>query len=544
MTDINSSNKYIPFARKYRPGNFAELQGQEVLVKVLSYTILNDRLAGGYLLTGIRGVGKTTSARIIAKTVNCSALITEDTVVNSVKLKYNEQGAKPIGNRRVTSNNVGKFKSIDYTIRTCEECTNCISFNNHNHPDIIEIDAASKTSVDDIRRIIESAEYKPLQGKHKIFIIDEVHMLSKGAFNALLKTLEEPPPHIIFIFATTEVQKIPATIISRCQRYDLRRLSFEEIFKLLEYITKQENLKADIEALRIISFKSEGSARDAVSILDQAASMSAKSDNIISSQVINQMLGLVDTSVIIEFFEYIIRRETEKAINLINKLYSFSVNLEIFIESVADFIAYLNKVKMLPNYRLPIYESFNDRIKNILSEISLPYLSILWQIYNKGVVEIKISYNQLTETEMLVIKSIYSRSLPLLTDFDVNNQNLNQSINPEIKKKFEIVDFLEYLYKNNEIDIYYFLLNHTELKNFGYNRLEFFSLEITSKIKKQIEDLLVTFSKEKFEVIIIKEQNKQTLKNQLIGKIEASNDFALIKKYFPNAMISDILLKN
>ena len=543
MTDINSSNKYIPFARKYRPSNFAELQGQEVLVKVLSYTILNDRLAGGYLLTGIRGVGKTTSARIIAKTVNCSALITEDTVVNSVKLKYNEQGAKPIG-RRVTSNNVGKFKSIDYTIRTCEECTNCISFNNHNHPDIIEIDAASKTSVDDIRRIIESAEYKPLQGKHKIFIIDEVHMLSKGAFNALLKTLEEPPPHIIFIFATTEVQKIPATIISRCQRYDLRRLSFEEIFKLLEYITKQENLKADIEALRIISFKSEGSARDAVSILDQAASMSAKSDNIISSQVINQMLGLVDTSVIIEFFEYIIHRETEKAINLINKLYSFSVNLEIFIESVADFIAYLNKVKMLPNYSLPIYESFNDRIKNILSEISLPYLSILWQIYNKGVVEIKISYNQLTETEMLVIKSIYSRSLPLLTDFDVNNQNLNQSINPEIKKKFEIVDFLEYLYKNNEIDIYYFLLNHTELKNSGYNRLEFFSLEITSKIKKQIEDLLVTFSKEKFEVIIIKEQNKQTLKNQLIGKIEASNDFALIKKHFPNAMISDILLKN
>ncbi|WP_347939160.1 DNA polymerase III subunit gamma/tau [Rickettsia oklahomensis] len=543
MTDINSSNKYIPFARKYRPSNFAELQGQEVLVKVLSYTILNDKLAGGYLLTGIRGVGKTTSARIIAKAVNCSALITEDTVVNSVNLKYKRQGGKTIDNR-ATNDNVNNFKSIDYTIRTCEECTNCISFNNHNHPDIIEIDAASKTSVDDIRRIIESAEYKPLQGKYKIFIIDEIHMLSKGAFNALLKTLEEPPPHIIFIFATTEVQKIPATIISRCQRYDLRRLSFEEIFKLLKYITKQENLKADIEALRIISFKSEGSARDAVSILDQAASMSAKSDNIISSQVINQMLGLVDTSVIIEFFEYIICRETEKAINLINKLYGFSVNLEIFIESVADFIAYLNKVKMLPNYSLPIYESFNGRIKNILSEISLPYLSILWQIYNKGVTEIKNSYNQLTEAEMLVIKSIYSTSLPLLTDFDVNNQNSNQSINPEIKKKFEIVDFLEYLYKNNEIDMYYFLLNHTELKNFGDNRLEFCSFEATSNIKKQIEDLLVTFSKEKFEVIIIKEQNKQTLKNQLIGKIEANNDFALIKKHFPNAMISDILLKN
>lgn len=509
MLDINSSNQYIPFARKYRPSNLTELQGQEVLVKVLSYTILNDRLTGGYLLTGIRGVGKTTSARIIAKAVNCSALITENT-----------------------------------TIKTCEECTNCTSFNNHNHPDIIEIDAASKTSVDDIRRIIESAEYKPLQGKHKIFIIDEVHMLSKGAFNALLKTLEEPPPHIIFIFATTEVQKIPATIISRCQRYDLRRLNFEEIFKLLEDIAKQENLKTDIEALRIIAHKSEGSARDAVSILDQAASMSAKSDNIITPQVINQMLGLVDASVIMEFVEYIIHRETEKAINLINKLYSFSVNLEIFIESVADFIAYLNKVKMLPNYSLPIYESFNDRTKNILDKISLPHLSILWQIYNKGVAEIKISYNGLTETEMLVIKSIYSTSLQLLDGSDSNNQNLNQLITPEIKKKFEIVDFLEYLYKNNEIDIYYFLLNNTELKNLSDNRLELVSLEVTSKIKKQIEDLLAAFTKEKFEFIVIKEQHKQTLKNQLIGKIEASNDFGLIKKHFPNIVISDILLKS
>ena len=508
MTDINSSNQYIPFAKKYRPSSFAELHGQEVLVKVLSYTILNDKLAGSYLLTGIRGIGKTTSARIIAKAVNCSALITENT-----------------------------------TIKTCEACTNCISFNNHNHPDIIEIDAASKTSVDDIRRIIESAEYKPLQGKHKIFIIDEVHMLSKGAFNALLKTLEEPPSHTIFIFATTEVQKIPATIISRCQRYDLRRLSFEEIFKLLEYITKQENLKTDIEALRIIAHKSEGSARDAVSILDQAASMSAKSGNIISPQVINQMLGLVDSAVIIEFVEYIIYRETEKAINFINKLYGFSVNLEIFTESVADFIAYLNKVKMLPNYSLPIYESFNDRTKSILGKISLPHLSVLWQMYNKGVGEIKISYNQLTETEMLVIKSIYSTSLPLLADFDVNDQNLDQLIDLEIKKIFEIVDFLEYLYKNNEIDIYYFLLNHTAIKNFTGNKLEFCSLKVTSKLKKQIEDLLSAFTKEKFEVVVTKEQNKQTLKNQLIDKISASNAFGLIKKHFPNAKISDILLK-
>ncbi|XVN41023.1 MAG: DNA polymerase III subunit gamma/tau [Rickettsia endosymbiont of Argas persicus] len=509
MTDINSSNNYIPFARKYRPSGFAELHGQEVLVKVLSYTILNNRLAGGYLLTGIRGVGKTTSARIIAKAVNCTSLIAENN-----------------------------------DIKTCEQCVNCISFNNQNHPDIIEIDAASKTSVDDIRRIIESTEYKPLQGKYKIFIIDEVHMLSKGAFNALLKTLEEPPPHVIFIFATTEVQKIPATIISRCQRYDLKRLSFEEIFKLLEHIAKEENLKTDIEALRVIAYKSEGSARDAVSILDQAASMSAKAGSVITAQVINQMLGLVDGSVVIEFLEYIVKRNVEKAINLVNTLYSFSVNLEMFIESVSEFIAYLNKVKMLPNYSVPLYESFESRIKNILNKISFPHLSILWQIYSKGIGEIKISYNQLTETEMLIIKSIYSASLPLEEEAKSNSENLKQLYTEEIKKKFEIVDFLKYLYENNEIEIYYFLLNNLEVKSFADNKLEVISLEITSKIKKQIEDLLLNFSNEKFEIVVTKKQQQKTLKSQLMDKIESSQDFSLVKKHFPNSSISDIFLKN
>lgn len=509
MTDINSSNNYIPFARKYRPGSFAKLHGQEVLVKVLSYTILNNRLAGGYLLTGIRGVGKTTSARIIAKAVNCSALVTKDN-----------------------------------DIKTCEQCVNCVSFNNHNHPDIIEIDAASKTSVDDIRRIIESAEYKPLQAKYKIFIIDEVHMLSKGAFNALLKTLEEPPPHVIFIFATTEVQKIPATITSRCQRYDLKRLSFEEIFKLLEHIVKEENLKTDIEALRVIAYKSDGSARDAVSMLDQAASLSAKSDSMITRQAINQMLGLVDNNVILEFSQYIVNRDIANSISLINKLYSSSVNLEIFIESVSEFIAYLNKVKMLPSYSMPLYESFNDRIKNILSKISFPHLSILWQIYSKGVAEIKISYNQLIETEMLIIKSIYSASLPLMDDLPSDIKDFKQPSTEEIKKKFEIVDFLKYLYENNEIEIYYFLLNSTELKNFYDNKLEILSSETTNKIKKQIENLLFAFSNEKIEIIILKEQQQTILKNQLIDKIESGDSFSLIKKHFPDAKIMDILLKN
>ncbi len=505
---VKSSVQYIPFARKYRPSNFFELQGQEVLVKILSHTILSNRLAQGYLLTGIRGVGKTSSARIIAKTVNCTDLITEG--VN---------------------------------IRTCELCSNCISFNNHNHPDIIEIDAASRTSVEDIRKIIESAEYKPLLSQYKIFIIDEVHMLSKGAFNALLKTLEEPPPHIIFIFATTEVQKIPSTIISRCQRYDLRRLTFEEIFNLLTFIADKEGLKVEPAALKIIAAKSDGSARDAVSILDQAAGMSAKSDSLITCQMINRILGLVDIAVIIEFFNYIINRDVTSAITLVDKLYMSSANLEIFIESVADFIAYLNKIKMLPNYSLPIYESFSE-IKDILAKISFSRLSVLWQIYSKAIQEVKISYNQLTETEMLVIKSIYSQSLPSMEELASVSTPVNTHQVLQIKEDYKIIDFLKYLHQSNEMEIYYLLLNEVEIKSFANNKLRIVGPNITSKVKQQISELLFSWSNEQFEVLVTKQLEIQNLKSQLTNKIEASKDLELIKKHFPSAIISDILLKN
>ncbi|WP_341789941.1 DNA polymerase III subunit gamma/tau [Rickettsia endosymbiont of Polydrusus tereticollis] len=504
---VKSSVQYIPFARKYRPSNFFELQGQEILVKILSHTILNNRLAQGYLLTGIRGVGKTSSARIIAKTVNCTALITEG-----------------------------------INIRTCELCSNCISFNNHNHPDIIEIDAASRTSVEDIRKVIESAEYKPLLSQYKIFIIDEVHMLSKGAFNALLKTLEEPPPHIIFIFATTEAQKIPSTIISRCQRYDLRRLTFEEIFNLLTFISDKESLKVEPAALKIIAAKSDGSARDAVSILDQAAGMSAKSDGLITCQMINQILGLVDIAVIIEFFNYVINRDVTSAIALVDKLYMSSANLEIFIESVADFIAYLNKVKMLPNYSLPIYESFSE-IKDILAKISFLRLSVLWQIYSKAIQEVKISYNQLTETEMLVIKSIYSQSLPSMEELASVSTPVSTQV-PQVKEDYKIIDFLKYLHQSNEMEIYYLLLNEVEIKSFANNKLRIVGPNITSKAKQQISELLFSWSKEKFEVLVTKQLEIQNLKSQLTNKIEASKDLELIKKHFPSSIISDILLKN
>ncbi len=505
-----TTNQYINFARKYRPTNFSELYGQEVLTKILNYTIQKDRISQGYLLTGIRGVGKTTSARIVAKTINCTNQVVE-----------------------------GEY------VKPCENCQNCNSFNKNNHPDIIEMDAASKTSVDDIRKIIESSDYKPLIGRYSIFIIDEVHMLSKGAFNALLKILEEPPAHVIFIFATTEPQKIPLTVISRCQRYDLRRLTFDDIFQLIQQIAKKEQLNVEIEALKIIASRSDGSARDAVSVLDQATSLA--SGDLLTPEIVYQILGLVDTANIIKFFEYLIQKDAAKSIDLVNQLYMSSANLEIFVALVADFSAYLNKVKILPDYQNPIYLPFNDQVTAILTKVTLPQLSIIWQIYSKGIIEMKTSHNQLIEAEMLAIKSIYSQMLPSLeelVDIHSNGGQLEQPVLQQSTQNHQITDFLEFLHLHNEMEIYYRLLNQVELKSFTLQTIEIAENDLNSKIKEQIGSLLFAWSGKSWDVIITKQSQIITLKEQLMNKVKSSKDWEILIKHFPNITISDILLKN
>ncbi len=500
---MKETSQYTTFARKYRPSNFSELYGQEVLAKVLNYTIINNRIVQGYLLTGIRGVGKTTSARIIAKTINCTNPIIEEK-----------------------------------RILPCEHCQNCSSFNQNKHPDIIEIDAASKTSVDDIRKIIESSEYKPLIGKYSVYIIDEVHMLSKGAFNALLKILEEPPAHIIFIFATTEPQKIPLTVISRCQRYDLRRLTFDEIFQLLQEISQKEQMEVEIGALRVIASRAEGSAREAIAVLDQATGLAE--EGMVTAEIVYQVLGLVDTSNIIKFFEYIVRKDAAKAIELLGRLYMSSANLEIFTASVADFIAYLSKVKLLTKYQDPAYEAFGSEVKNILSQIDLASLSIIWQIYSKGIIEIKTAHNQLIEAEMLAIKSIYCQMLPTIEDLTATY--IDDSQLQTKPKDYQITDFLTYLHSNNELEIYYLLLNEVEIKSFGVGVLEIAGNNILGKIKEQIASLLFAWTGQIWNVIITKQLEVVTIKGQLIDKVKSSQDWAILTKHFPGITISDILL--
>jgi len=503
------SLKYIPFARKYRSTNFSELMGQEVLVKTLSYCIANNRLAAAYLLTGIRGVGKTSSARIIAKTVNCTDL-----------------------------------KNDGEQIAPCLQCTNCISCEKQNHPDIIEIDAASRTGIDDIREIIESSEYKPLLGAYKFFIIDEIHMLSKSAFNALLKVIEEPPPHVIFIFATTEVQKIPLTVISRCQRYDLRRLSYEEIQTLLKKIAQKENIKFEEEALKIIASKSEGSARDAVAMIDQAASYLNQRSNsdLITAELVGKMLGLLRANIIIEFTQLIIANAPGRAINLLSEIYAQANSLEYFVQVMADFMAELCKSKVIPNYHNPLYQDYSSELSSILIGTPLSRLTTLWQIFSNGLQEIKQSHNELVTAQMIIIKAIYACNLPLIEDIIDPDKVISQA--PAQESKTNIFDFLKFCYQQKEMEVYYLLLNEVGIPKFQGLQMELsYNNKDTNTQTKKIEQLLNDWSGSQWKVSCKIQQNYTTLKDIMLEKVRLSEDYQVIKNQFPDANISDIILK-
>ena len=514
--------RYVPFARKYRPKNFKELVGQEVLTKTLSYCINNKKLAGAILLTGIRGVGKTSSARIIAKTINCTSLLSDDS--NSVL--------------------------------PCETCKNCESFSKNNHPDVIEIDAASRTGVDDVREIIESSEYRPLLGEYKVFIIDEVHMLSKSAFNALLKLIEEPPPHVVFVFATTEVQKIPLTVLSRCQRYDLRRFSFEEILGLLKNIAQKENLKFEEEALKIIALKSEGSARDATAILDQASSYihNIAQNDTIDSVSVNKMLGLVQVSTILKLIQLIIAGSPGNAIKLLEEIYMNSSSLEYFVQQIADFIANLTKEKVITSFHDPLYKNYSTEITDILVGMSLSRLSILWQIFSNGATEIKSSHNELITAQMLVIKAIYSCDIPKIENILDESSQITEfnSSQPSVTEKDisegdnnirPIFNFLKFCHQQNEMELYYFLLNEVEVKNFVQPIME---IAVTIKMSQEnhLKSMLHKWSGVDWNVIVSKQDSINSLKQTLLEKAKNSEDFAVIKNNFPNADISDIILKS
>ena len=389
----NNINKIL--ALKYRPKNFEELIGQDIMVQTIINSIKINKIPNAYLLTGIRGVGKTTTARIIAKALNCN--------------KHFDHGSRN--------------KDQDFC--------NCDEISNSKHLDVLEMDAASKTGIDDVRELIESSKYNPTSAKYKIIILDEVHMLSKQAFNGLLKTLEEPPPHLKFIFATTDVKKIPVTIISRCQRFDLHRVPNQILFENLKKILKLENGKMSESALKLIVKASEGSVRDSLSLLDRALVSQHITNEEVDEIFIRKMLGIADRSKILELLNLVLQGNQVNSIKHLRQMVNEGIEPQSFLNDLLEIIYFILQQKNLGDLDsdLSLSESQVKAIKEISKDITPSTLIVFWQFILKGLEELSIVANPILSLEMLIIRLIHLKDMPKYDEILnlLNNNNPNQN---------------------------------------------------------------------------------------------------------------------
>ena len=403
-------NTHKVLALKYRPKNFKELIGQDIMVETIINSIKLNKLPNAYLLTGIRGIGKTTTARLIAKGINCN----KDFI----------QGEKC---------SAGEF-------------CHCEEINASKHLDVLEMDAASRTGIDDIRELIESSKYNPTSAKYKIIILDEVHMLSKQAFNGLLKTLEEPPPHLKFIFATTEVKKIPVTIVSRCQRFDLHRVSIRNLLANLKKILKIENGKISDGALILIAKAAEGSVRDSLSLLDRALVTQNIEEKEIDEGIVRRMLGIADRSKILNLLSFIFQGEQKKSLTQLKEMINEGIEPTNFLNDLLEIIYFIQQKKSIGNFDsdLSIPESEQEIIGKISNNINMPTLIIFWQLILKVLDELSIVSSPILSLEMLIVRLVHLKEMPsyenileLLKKNNLNQEeeNNNTTIDLNINKK-------------------------------------------------------------------------------------------------------------
>jgi DNA polymerase-3 subunit gamma/tau len=367
---------YRVLARKYRPTTFAQLIGQDAVVRTLTNAIESGRLPHAWMFTGVRGVGKTTTARIIARALNCT----------------------------------GPDGKGGPTVNPCGVCDSCTMIAEDRHVDVLEMDAASRTGVDDIRDIIEGVKYGPVSARIKIYILDEVHMLSKNAFNALLKTLEEPPPHTKFIFATTEIRKVPVTVLSRCQRFDLRRVDSETLTKHFTDIVALEKVSIEPEAAKLIAHAADGSVRDGLSLLDQAI---ARGNGVVTAVDVKDMLGLADRGHSMALCRQILRGEMPVALETFNAMQQAGSDPLQILQDMCEFVHLLTKGQVIADFvRDKTLPEFDRQLLTELSDIKVPALARAWQILLKGIGEVQTAAHPAPAAEMVLIRLAYAAELP------------------------------------------------------------------------------------------------------------------------------------
>ncbi|MEZ5667412.1 MAG: DNA polymerase III subunit gamma/tau [Alphaproteobacteria bacterium] len=369
---------YRVLARKYRPKNFAELMGQDALVRTLTNAINAGRVHHAYLLTGVRGVGKTTTARVIARALNC----------------------------------VGAGGTGGPTAEPCGVCEHCVAIAEDRHVDVMEMDAASRTGVDDIREILDGVRYRPVTARTKVYIIDEVHMLSRNAFNALLKTLEEPPEHVVFVFATTEIRKVPITVVSRCMRFDLRRIDEAVIASYLAEICRAERREAEPAALAMLARAGDGSMRDALSLLDQALATSG--EQALDAGGVRAMLGLADRGQVVDLFARLMDGEPAQALALFQEMYRDGADPLAVNQDLLEVAHWLTRLRVAPDDSddAAMTEEARARGRTLAARLTVPGLTRAWQILLKGIAEVQAAPNARAAFDMILIRLAYVRDLP------------------------------------------------------------------------------------------------------------------------------------
>ena len=502
IDEKNGSNQYRVLARRYRPKTFKDLIGQDAMVRILSNSFELNRVAHAFLFNGVRGVGKTTTARIVSKGLNC-------------------------------------IKNEKPTIDPCGECESCIAAKNDRHVDIIEIDAASHTGVDDMRELTEGVRYKPSVGRYRIYIIDEVHMLSTAAFNALLKTLEEPPEHTKFIFCTTEIRKIPVTVLSRCQKFDLRRVSNVELVKHLKNIAENEKVLIDVESLNLIVRSSDGSVRDALSLLDQAISIS---NHDIKEESVKTMLGLSDKSKVWDLFDSLMEGNSLNVINNFESLLNAGSDPILLIEELMVVCHNVTRAIAIPS--LDTSQNMSEfeakRALKSAANLNIPSVTKCWQLLLKGHSEIQSTYSVKEATEMILLRITYAANLPDLknlieqsnllkkkTDLNSNNTQdiLTQKVSHELisDNKFETFEDLLYLVKaNKELSFYTLLIDSIRVIEYKpyYIKLSFVLKEYDDILKK-IRKSLLALTKNNWRIEVVENEIKY---NSISEKTEIDNN--------------------